>query len=89
MLSSEHAMRTTLTLDDDIAAKLANASRTSGKPFKEVVNSLLRHALFETRPAKNAAAFVVQPQKMGALKAGFTLDKISAVLEEAEGPFRR
>ena len=82
-------MRTTLTLDDDIAAKLASASRTSGKPFKEVVNSLLRRALFETKSAKNAGTFAVQPQKMGALKAGFTLDKISTVLEEAEGPLRR
>ena len=82
-------MRTTLTLDDDIAAKLSAASRTSGKPFKEVVNSLLRRALFENKAAKKADAFVVQPQKMGALKPGFTLDKISAVLDEADGPQRR
>ena len=82
-------MRTTLTLDDDVAAKLANASRTSGKPFKEVVNTLLRRALFETRAAQKPDAFVVQPQKMGGLKAGFTLDKIFAVMDEADGRFKR
>lgn len=82
-------MRTTLTLDDDIAAKLANASRTSGRPFKEVVNALLRHALLETKAAQKVDAFVVQSQKMGGLKAGVTLDKISSVMEEADGPIKR
>ena len=81
-------MRTTLTLDDDIAAKLTNASRTSGKPFKEVVNTLLRRALLETKAAQKTGVFVVQPHKMGGLKAGLTLDKISAVLDEADGPRR-
>ena len=82
-------MRTTLTLDDDIAVKLADASRKSGKPFKEVVNTLLRRGLLETRTAQQSGAFIVQPQKMGGLKAGFSLDKISAVLEEADGPRKR
>ena len=82
-------MRTTLTLDDDIAAKLVSASRKSGKPFKQVVNAALRRGLLETQAARQSGAFVVLPQKMGSLKAGFTLDKISAVLEEADGPRKR
>ena len=82
-------MRTTLTLDDDIAAKLASASRKSGKPFKQVVNAALRRGLLEMQVARQSGAFVVQAQKMGSLKAGFTLDKISAVLEEADGPHQR
>ena len=82
-------MRTTLTLDDDIAAKLSAVSRTTGKPFEEVVNALLRRALFGTKAAQKADAFIVQPQKMGVLKPGFTLDKISAALEQADGPLSR
>ena len=82
-------MRTTLTLDDDIAAKLVSASRKSGKPFKQVVNAALRRGLLEMQVARQSGAFVVQAQKMGSLKAGFTLDKISAVLEEADGPHQR
>lgn len=82
-------MRTTLTLDDDIAAMLGSASRTTGKTFEEVVNSQLRRALFETKAAQKADAFIVQPQKMGVLKPGFALDKISAALEQADGPRRR
>ena len=82
-------MRTTLTLDDDVAAKLASASRKSGKPFKQVVNAALRRGLLEMQAARQSGVFVVQPQKMGSLKAGFTLDKISAVLEQADGPPQR
>jgi len=31
-------VRTTLTLDDDVAAKLQAAARKSGRAFREVVN---------------------------------------------------
>ena len=80
-------MRTTLTLDDDIAAKLASASRTSGKSFKELVNATLRRGLLETQAAaRQSNPFVVQAQSLGRLKRGMTLDKISALLEEADGP---
>jgi hypothetical protein len=71
-------MRTTLPLDEDVAAKLSSASCKSGKPFEQVVNA-----------ARQADEFAVQPQRMGALKAGLTLDKTSAVLEEADGPHQR
>ena len=35
-------MRTTLTLDDDIAAALKERSRVLNKPFKQLVNEALR-----------------------------------------------
>ncbi len=82
-------MRTTLTLDDDVAAKLASASRKSGKPFKQVVNAAIRRGLLEMQAVRQSDDFSVQPQRMGALKPGFTLDKTSAVLEEADGPHQR
>ena len=43
MSSPQHQdMRTTLTLDDDVAAKLKAESRRARRPFKEIVNETLR-----------------------------------------------
>ena len=38
-------MRTTLTLDDDVAAKLRSLAHRQKTSFKEVVNSVLRRGL--------------------------------------------
>ena len=38
-------MRTTLILDDDVAAKLKAESRRAGRPFREIVNETLRRVL--------------------------------------------
>jgi hypothetical protein len=38
-------MRTTLTLDDDVAAKLKELARRKRMPFKEAVNTVLRRGL--------------------------------------------
>ena len=46
-------MRTTLTLDDDVAAKLDQIRRRNRTSFKETVNAVLRRGLAaqERRPA--------------------------------------
>jgi uncharacterized protein (DUF4415 family) len=44
-------MRTTLTLDDDVVAKLKEEMRRSGRSFKETVNAVLRNGL--NAPKKN------------------------------------
>ena len=46
-------MRTTLTLDDDVAAKLKTESRRAGRPFKEIVNETLRAGLASRRVASS------------------------------------
>ena len=38
-------MRTTLTLDDDVAAKLRAEMRRSGMSFREVLNDAIRRGL--------------------------------------------
>ena len=38
-------MRTTLTLDDDVAEALKDRSRQMDRPFKQVVNDALRRGL--------------------------------------------
>lgn len=85
----ESIVRTTLTLDDDIAAKLASASRKSRKSVKEVVNACLRRGLLDAQVAQKARPFVVQPQSMGGLKPGISLDKISALQDDVDGAWRR
>ena len=58
-------MRTTLTLDDDLADRLAQVARETHLPFKVVVNETLRRGLAEqvTEPAP----FSYQPHAGGLL----------------------
>lgn len=79
-------MRTTLTLDDDVAAALRDEARRTGKPFKQVVNDLLRRAMAAPAPAQRP--FRVQARRMG-VRPGVDLDNISALIEEVEGPTAR
>lgn len=82
-------MRTTLTLDDDVAARLQAESRKTGRPFKVVVNEYLRAGLAQRRAAKAVPSFRVKPVSMGLPLPGRPYDKIGALLEEIEGPERR
>ena len=78
-------MRTTLTLDEDVAARLKAESRRSGRSLKETVNEALRLGL-ERRPKRTQARrFRVKARPMG-LRPGLSLDCTSALLEELEGP---
>lgn len=43
-------MRTTLSLDDDVAAKLRDLAHRRKRPFKEVVNEVLRRGLAAQAP---------------------------------------
>lgn len=49
-------MRTTLTLDDDVAARLKELARRKGLSFRETVNTVLRRGFStpETREAEKA-----------------------------------
>jgi len=76
-------VRTTLSLDDDVARLLGKESRRSGASFKEVVNHFLRLGLAAAkRPTRKP--FVVTPRKLG-LPPGLTYDNIEQLLESVEG----
>ncbi|MCA1601008.1 MAG: DUF2191 domain-containing protein [Acidobacteria bacterium] len=78
-------MRTTLTLDDDVAEAVDKELRRRPKgTLKEVVNDLLRAGLHSRRAAKSAPKFVVRPRSMG-VKRGLNYDDIGGLLEEVEG----
>jgi hypothetical protein len=81
-------VRTTLTLDDDVRAKLEQEMRRHGKTFKELVNHYLRLGLNARRAAKPARRFVVRPRPMG-LREGLSLESIPKLLEQLEGPLHR
>jgi len=83
-------VRTTLTLDEDVASRLKAESRRSGRPFKQVVNECLRLALSSRRRDRNTEPpFQIRPRDLGALRPGLSLDNISDLLEAAEGPMHR
>jgi hypothetical protein len=42
-------VRTTPTLDDDVAARLQDEARRTGQPFKQAVNECLRRGLLPDR----------------------------------------
>ena len=80
-------MRTTLSLDDDVARLLEKESRRTGASFKEVVNRFLRLGLVAaTRPRRKP--FVVTPRKLG-LPSGLSYDNVEQLLDAIEGPARR
>ena len=82
-------MRTTLTLDDDVAAKLKAQIRKTGRPFREVVNDTLRRGLAATASAPRRAAFRVRARDLGAVRPGIQLDDVAGVLDQIEGPQHR
>lgn len=83
-----HDVRTTLTLDDDVAAKLKAEVRRGGKSFRETVNDVLRRGLVARRAAQADAPFKVDARDLG-LRPGVSLDNIGELLDLIEGPEHR
>ncbi len=78
-------MRTTLTLDDDVARRLQAESRRTGRSFKEIVNEYLRMALAQSRVLKSMSPFRVAGADLGGPAGSGSYDNIEALLEESEG----
>jgi Ribbon-helix-helix protein, copG family len=76
-------VRTTLTLDDDVAALLQRRAAQTGLPFKQVVNEAIRHGLEpRTHPVD-----VVVPTFELRLRPGIDLDRarhLAAAMEDEE-----
>lgn len=79
------SMRTTLTLDTDIAEGVDKELRRRPKStYKEVVNDLIRAGLHARREMKRAPKFTVRPRAMG-VRRGLNYDRIGTLLEDIEG----
>jgi poly-D-alanine transfer protein DltD len=75
-------MRTTLTIDDDLAGILHRQSRELEKPFKEVVNTAIRKGLAENLKEKKHTV-VVRPHDFGR-NPGIDMDRLNQLVDELE-----
>jgi len=77
-------MRTTLSLDDDVAAQLERLRHTRSASLKELVNEALRRGLREMNaPPKKRKAFRTRSFRMG--KQLINIDNIAETLAYLEG----
>ncbi|MCH9650334.1 MAG: ribbon-helix-helix domain-containing protein [Deltaproteobacteria bacterium] len=79
-------MRTTLTLDEDVAAKLKEAAQKSGLSFKETVNSTLRKGLNSPQPPGQLTPFKVRARALGG-RPGVDFDNIGELLHRQDEPY--
>ena len=80
-------MRTTLSLDDDVASLLRREMRRSGNSLKGAVNHFLRLGLMSA-DARLKKPFVVSPRSLG-LPPGLSYDSIADLLENLEDTARQ
>lgn len=73
-------MRTTVTLDPDVAARLHDRARRTGEPFKVVLNDAIRRGLAGRAPAP---PFVVEPHQ-GGFQPGVDLRRLNQLIDELE-----
>ena len=77
-------MRTTLTLDEDVAQMAREVVQSQRRPFKQVINEALRAGLEQLRRPPKAKPYRTVPQAMG-LREGLSLDNIGELLAQIEG----
>ena len=75
-------MRTTLTLDDDIAAALRERARTLNRTFRQVVNEALRRGLSPTAN-EDLPPYKLIPNRSG-LVSGIDPLRLSQLSDELE-----
>jgi hypothetical protein len=81
-------MRTTITLDKDVAQRIKAATTRLGRPFKQVVNDALRAGLDDLEKPRKGKPYRTKPLKMG-LRPGINLDNIGELLAQIEGEDHR
>jgi hypothetical protein len=81
-------MRTTLTLDEDVAQRTKELAAKLKKPFKVVLNEALRKGLDQVEKPQKHRPYRTNPHEMG-LRAGFSIDNIQELLAQVEGENRR
>jgi hypothetical protein len=76
-------MRTTLTLDPDVALRLEQEMKHSGEGMKAAVNRALRVGLGMTDKPVEPSAFRVVPHDFG-VRPGVDLDRMNQLVDELE-----
>lgn len=75
-------MRTTVTLDDDVAALVERERQEHGTSLKEVINQALRERY---RPDRNRAPHAFRTRTSGLGSPRVNLDDVAEALDHAEG----
>jgi Arc/MetJ family transcription regulator len=84
MMCYDAAMRTTVSLDEDLAARLRQMAKERDISFKEALNTTLRAGLGSQ--GGRARPYRVRPRRMG-LRPGVDLDRalrLASALEDEE-----
>ena len=77
-------MRTTLTLDDDLARRLKEIARQHGRSFKEVTNEVIRRGLSADTPQLDGIKpFRVTPKACG-FRPGVDPLKLNQIYDDLE-----
>ena len=79
-------MRTTLTLEPDLAHALRQRAHDNSRSFKDVVNEAIRAGLAHGRQPRRRA-YRLKAQHLGGIRPGIDLDKalhVAAALEDDE-----
>ena len=77
-------VRTTLTIDDDVATALKTLAHNSGKTFKAVVNEVMRRGLMTgEKPLPDREPFAVESVRRGFLP-GIDPLKLNQLVDELE-----
>ena len=77
-------MRTTLSIDEDVAKLLRREIRRSGASLKAAVNHFLRLGLMAAGK-REQTKFIVHPRPLG-LPQGLSYDDVEELIEGLEGP---
>ena len=77
-------MRTTLTIEDDLAAALKEKAFRNDSSFKAVVNEALRAGLAVGEAAPRSRRYRLTPASLGGLRPGVDLDQTLRLAESLE-----
>ncbi len=77
-------MRTTLTLEEDVASALREAAYRKGKSFKAAVDETLRAGLAALEASPKRKRYRVKPASLGGVLPGVDLDKALRLADALE-----
>lgn len=76
-------MRTTLTLESDVARRVEQEMRRTGKGLKATVNEALRRGLSMSAQVQAVPRFTVRAHSFG-FRPGTDLDRMNQLVDELE-----
>ena len=76
-------MRTTLTIDDDIAVRIEERRRRDGQSLRHVINRLLREGLRHDQRPPEARKYRTKTHKLH-LRPGFDAARLNRLADEIE-----